>query len=91
MEHQKRLVEDLKSIQETLGLDKLIEPQENYVRAQFIDERIDELLVEDNFFFYKIFKDSEKDFDFKNDIELEEIKRLVDAIRNSDKFYLKSG
>ena len=91
MEHQKRLVEDLKSIQETLGLDKLIEPQENYVRAQFIDERIDELLVEDSFFFYKIFKDSEKDFDSKNNIELEEIKRLVDAIRNSDKFYLKNG
>ena len=60
------------------------------MRAQFIDERIDELLVEDNFFFYKIFRDSEK-VDLKNDIELEEIKRLVDAIRNSDKFYLKSG
>ena len=56
LEHQKRLVEDLKSIQETLGLDKLIEPQENYVRAKFIEERIDELLVEENFFFYKIFK-----------------------------------
>ena len=60
------------------------------MRAQFIDERIDELLVEDNFFFYKIFRDSEK-VDSKNDIELEEIKRLVDAIRNSDKFYLKDG
>ena len=47
--------------------------------------------MEDSFFFYKIFKDSEKDFDSKNDIELEEIKRLVDAIRNSDKFYLKNG
>ena len=60
------------------------------MRAQFIDGRIDELLVEDNFFFYKIFRDSEK-VDSKNDIELEEIKRLVDAIRNSDKFYLKNG
>ena len=61
------------------------------MRAQFIEKRIDELLVEENFFFYKIFKDSEKDFKSKNDIELEEIKRLVDAIRNSDKFYLKNG
>ena len=60
------------------------------MRAQFIDGRIDELLVEDNFFFYKIFRDSEK-VDSKNDIELEEIKRLVGAIRNSDKFYLKDG
>ena len=60
------------------------------MRAQFIDGRIDELLVEDNFFFYKIFRDSEK-VDSKNNIELEEIKRLVDAIRNSDKFYLKNG
>ena len=50
------------------------------MRAKFIEERIDELLMEENFYFYKIFKASEKDFDLKNKIEHEEIKRLVDTI-----------
>ena len=59
----------MKTIQQNIGLDKLIEPQENYVRAKFIDERIDELLNEENFFFFKIFKNSEKDYDTKNQIE----------------------
>ena len=45
-----------------IGLEKMIEPQENYVRAKFIEERIDQLLVEENFFFFKIFKQSEKDY-----------------------------
>ena len=66
MEHQKTLVEDMKIIQQDTGHDKPIEPKENYVRAKFIDKRIDELIVEDNFFFFKIFKSSEKDFDKKN-------------------------
>ena len=56
----------MKTIQEETGLDKPIEPQENYVRAKFIEKRIDELLVEENFFFYKIFKASDKDFALKN-------------------------
>ena len=81
----------MKTIQEETGLDKPIEPQENYVRAKFIDERIDELIVEDNFFFFKIFKDTEKDFAEKNIIEQEEIERLVSAIKSSGKFYLASG
>ena len=42
-----------------IGLKETIEPQENYVRAKFIEERIDELLVEENFFFFKIFKESD--------------------------------
>ena len=50
------------------------------MRAKFIEERIDELLVEENFFFYKIFKETETDFQAKNKIELEEIKRLVDTL-----------
>ena len=37
LEHQRRLVEDMKTIQKEIGLDKLIEPQENYVRAKFIE------------------------------------------------------
>ena len=37
LEHQRRLVEDMKTIQKEIGLDKPIEPQENYVRAKFIE------------------------------------------------------
>ena len=74
-----------------IGLEKTIEPQENYIRAKFIEERIDMLLVEENFFFFKIFKQSEKDYQLKNAIEFEEIERLVELNLTSDKVYLKSG
>ena len=60
----------MKTVQEETGLDKPIEPQEHYVRAKFIEERIDELLMEENFIFFKIFKASDKDFALKNAIEL---------------------
>ena len=68
-----------------------MKPQENHVRAKFIDERIDQLLVEENFFFFKIFKESEQDYEEKNAIEFEEIKRLVELNLKSNKVYLKSG
>ena len=74
-----------------IGLDKSIEPQENYVRAKFLEERIDQLLVEENFFFFKIFKESEQDYKLKNAIEFEEIERLVELNLTSNKVYLKSG
>lgn len=45
-----------------IGLEKTIKPQENYIRAKFIEERIDQLLVEENFFFFKIFEQSEQDY-----------------------------
>ena len=66
-----------------IGLEKTIEPQENYIRAKFIEERIDQLLVEENFFFFKIFKQSEKDYQLKNAIEFEEIERLVELNKTS--------
>ena len=65
-----------------------MDPQENFVRAQFIKRRIDELLVEENFFFYKIFKDSEKDLALKNGIEQQEIIRLVHALSTFGKCYM---
>ena len=81
----------MRTIQMDIGLEMTIEPQENYIRAKFIEERIDKLLVEENFFFFKIFKQSEKDYQLKNAIEFEEIKRLVELNLTSDKVYLKSG
>ena len=47
--------------------------------------------MEENFFFFKIFKQSEKDYELKNAIEFEEIERLVKLNLTSDKVYLKSG
>ena len=55
LDHQKRLVSDLRQMQFEIGLDSPIEPQENRIRAKFIEDRIDELLPEQNFIFYKIF------------------------------------
>ena len=81
----------MRTIQMDIGLEMTIEPQENYIRAKFIEERIDKLLVEENFFFFKIFKQSEKDYQLKNAIEFEEIERLVELNLTSDKVYLKSG
>ena len=69
----------------------MIEPQENYVRAKFIEERIDQLLLEENFFFFKIFKESDQVDKLKNEIEFEEIERLVAMNLASEKVYLKSG
>ena len=47
--------------------------------------------MEENFFFFKIFKESEQDYEEKNAIEFEEIERLVKLNLTSDKVYLKSG
>ena len=40
-DHEKTLLSDLKQIQLKLGTDKSIEPQRNYIRAKFIEDRID--------------------------------------------------
>ena len=61
------------------------------MRADFIEKRIDHLLEDKNFFFFKIFKDTEKDFVQKNEIEMQEIKRLIDMHKTTGKCYLKSG
>ena len=83
------MVEDLKKIQSDIGLDKEIEPQKNYVREKFIDQRIEELLTEDNFFFFKIFQNHEKDYKLKNEIEKREIERLIKAHYTYSKVYIK--
>ena len=61
------------------------------MRSFYIEKRIDELLKERNFFFYKIFEDTEANFQLKNEIEHEEIKRFVDAHKKISKCYLSNG
>ena len=52
---QKILVEDLKLIQLKAGVDEPLKPQQNYIRSDFIKNRIDDILPSENFFFFKIF------------------------------------
>ena len=47
--------------------------------------------MEENFFFFKIFKESDQDYELKNAIEFEEIERLVELNLTSYKVYLKNG
>jgi len=83
------LVEDLKKIQTDIGLDKDIKPQHNYVREKFIEQRIEELLTKDNFFFFKIFQSHETDYKLKNKIEKWEIERLIKAHYTFNKVYIE--
>ena len=53
-EHEKALIEDLKQIQLQVGINGTIEPQRNSIRAKFIEERIEDLLPNENFFFFRI-------------------------------------
>ena len=63
----------------------------NYVRSKFINQRIDKILTEDNFFFFKIFQDHEADYKLKNEIEKREIERLIKAHYSFNKVYIKQG
>ena len=87
--HYKILIEDLLKIQTETGLEKSIEPQQNYIRAKFISDRIDELLPSKNFFFFKIFKGESKETQRRNTIEKRELDRLIRAHMGYDRYYLK--
>ena len=77
-DHEKTLLSDLKQIQLKIGIDKPIEPQRNYIRAKFIEDRIDELLPIGNFFFHKIFKGNSEEVKRRNVIEQRELYRLIE-------------
>ena len=42
-------------IQKEKGEDEILEPQQNTVRAKQIENRIEELLPKENFYFFKLF------------------------------------
>ena len=60
-----------------IGLKETIEPQENYVRAKFIEERIDELLVEENFFLSKYLKNQSKIINWKMQLSSRKLRDLL--------------
>ena len=78
-DHEKTLLFDLKQIQLKIGTDKSIEPQRNYIRAKFLEDRIDELLPIKNFFFHKIFKGNSEETKRRNAIEKRELYRLIEV------------
>ena len=69
----------MKQIQTDIGIDKVIEPQDNYIRGRFIEARIEELLPEENFFLFKIFSGNSQETQLRNQVEARELQRLIDA------------
>ena len=72
-------------------MDKPIEPQLNKVRGKFIDDRIEELLPSENFFFHKMFPGNSEEVQRRNKIEKRELHRLIKAHMNYDRYYIKEG
>ena len=66
-------------------------PQINYIRAKFIEQRIDELLPSQNFYFYKIRKGDSEKSQRRIRLENRDLERLVDAHLSCDSYYLAKG
>ena len=81
----------MKQIQTDIGIDKVIEPQENYIRGNFIEDRIEQLLPEENFFLFKIFPGNSQETKLRNQVEARELQRLIDAHQQVDKVYIEEG
>ena len=81
----------MKQIQTDIGIDEVIEPQDNYIRSRFIEARIEELLPEENFFLFKIFSGNSQETKLRNQVEARELQRLIDAHQQVDQVYIEEG
>ena len=63
----------------------------NPVKANFIEQRIDELFPIENFYFFKIHKGESEEIKERNKIEQEELLKLIEENINSERYYIKSG
>ena len=63
----------------------------NKVRGKFIDDRIEELLPSEHFFFHKMFPGNSEEVQRRNKIEKRELHRLIKAHMNYDRYYIKEG
>ena len=61
------------------------------MKANFIEQRIDELFPLENFYFFKIFKGESEDIKERNKIEQEELLNLIEENINSARYYIKTG
>ena len=88
---EKDLLNDLKQIQEKIGKDKRIEKQQNPIKSELIEQRIEKLLPDENFYFFKIFTGSSETSKLRNAIEKKELIRLIENHFMFEKLYLKDG
>ena len=59
-------------------MDEPIEQQQNEIRAKQFDQRIDELLPIENFYFFKIFPEDSTINIQRNEVEKKELIRLIE-------------
>ena len=78
-------------MQESVGLNVPITPQQNWVRAEFLEKRIAELLPSKNFFFFKLFYGNSELASRRNAIERRELERLITTHMSYDRVYIKEG
>ena len=63
----------------------------NPIKVKYIEKRIDELFPFENFYFFKIFKGQSQEIKERNEIEQEELLKLIEENINSERFFINSG
>ena len=61
------------------------------MKAKLIEDRIDELFPSEHFYFFKIFKGSDKATIERNELEQKELQKLITDCMESRKYYMTSG
>ena len=63
----------------------------NPVKVKKIEDRIDELFPEENFYFFKIFEGDNQSTIEKNKLEQRQLLRLIKDCMSSNMYYIKKG
>ena len=61
------------------------------MKAKFIEDRIDDLFPKENFYFFKVFNEVNGLNKLRNEIETEQLIKLIDNNRDSERYYLENG
>ena len=69
----------------------MLEIQPNWVKAKFIEDRIDDMFPNENFYFFKVFNEENGYNKLRNEIETEHLIKLIDNNRESERYYLENG
>ena len=73
------MIRELREVQIQLGIKEPLKPIENPMRRKFLEGRLEELLPEENFYFYKEGR------------YISDLVRLIDDCKKSKSFYVKEG
>ena len=52
---------------------------------------VDQLFPEENFYFFKIFKDSDKDSKIRNELEQKQLLKLINDCQSSGRYFIDEG